>query len=310
MLHIKEENSKIDLILASFYVLSVIIGWGPHECSPYNYDSFVIAARYFPHFATEEGQTFFIVSPNDTSQKYPSSDKEDQNSTQSFDNAEELAKKLPLSLGDNSKRDLAAFFAHAVQETGENDASLYDSEIRNKRKWSAGVTNEAVGYAGPILGPTSLVINNECGGEDDREPGGPGESRRIKAFKFFCKYFDVPPGPEMTLSCKKMPVSLQQIPHNVSWQPDWSTAWKSAPCRCAPATYGGLIPYYQKNFYPEKFIKSNYYNERLCLQMLYAQPDLYGLNRNTSDCLNYPLSFEHYDHDYEKIRRLDDALGN
>jgi len=36
------------------------------------------------------------------------------------------------------------------------------------------------------------VINNECGGEDsNQEPGGPGESRRIKAFKFFCRFFGV-----------------------------------------------------------------------------------------------------------------------
>jgi hypothetical protein len=47
-----------------------------------------------------------------------------------------------------------------------------------------------------------LIINNECNGEDADEPGGPGESRRIKAFKWFCNYFDVPVGDDQHLSCK------------------------------------------------------------------------------------------------------------
>jgi hypothetical protein len=48
----------------------------------------------------------------------------------------------------------------------------------------------------------SLIINNECNGEDRDEPGGGGESRRIKAFKWFCRYFKVPTGDDRTLSCK------------------------------------------------------------------------------------------------------------
>lgn len=69
-------------------------------------------------------------------------------------------------------------------------------------QWKAGSTNEAAGYKGPILGPTSLVINNECNGEDASNPGGAGESRRIKAFKWFCGYFGVNPGDAKTLTCK------------------------------------------------------------------------------------------------------------
>lgn len=68
--------------------------------------------------------------------------------------------------------------------------------------WNAGPTNIAAGYTGPIFGPTSLVINNECNGEDPTNPGGPGESRRIKAFKWFCGYFGVPYGANFTLTCK------------------------------------------------------------------------------------------------------------
>ncbi|KAI6220945.1 Glycoside hydrolase family 19 domain containing protein [Aphelenchoides fujianensis] len=63
------------------------LGWGPHACFPYSYESFVIAARYFPRFGADEGTNY--------------------------------------TKEQNARRDLAAFFAHAIQETGENDASLY-----------------------------------------------------------------------------------------------------------------------------------------------------------------------------------------
>lgn len=45
------------------------IGWGPSECRPYNYKSFIIAARYFPKFGTEhvtndpEGKKLDPVQP-------------------------------------------------------------------------------------------------------------------------------------------------------------------------------------------------------------------------------------------------------
>ncbi|KAK6053653.1 hypothetical protein COOONC_08843 [Cooperia oncophora] len=38
--------------------------------------------------------------------------------------------------------------------------------------WNSGSKNAAAGYTGPIFGPTSLIINNECNGEDLEEPGG------------------------------------------------------------------------------------------------------------------------------------------
>lgn len=70
-------------------------------------------------------------------------------------------------------------------------------------QWHAGAENEAAGYMGPIFGPTSLVINNECTGEDPTPPGSGGENRRIRAFKWFCRHFGVPFGANETmLSCK------------------------------------------------------------------------------------------------------------
>ncbi|KIH57536.1 hypothetical protein ANCDUO_12275 [Ancylostoma duodenale] len=37
--------------------------------------------------------------------------------------------------------------------------------------WRQSAKNRRAGFSGPIFGPTSLVINNECGGEDAEEPG-------------------------------------------------------------------------------------------------------------------------------------------
>ena len=72
-----------DLFNELFYKSN--LGLGPHECLPYSYESFIIAARYFPKFGDEYVE-------NDEFTK------------------EEI-----------NKRDVAGFFAHKVQETGENN---------------------------------------------------------------------------------------------------------------------------------------------------------------------------------------------
>ncbi|WKY11202.1 hypothetical protein Q1695_003060 [Nippostrongylus brasiliensis] len=366
------------------------IGWGPNPCQPYSYEAFIIAARYFPEFGT--------VSPNSI-----------YNET------------------ENSRRDLAAFFAHAVQETGENNAALYDgsrssqdaddcfyrggfynwfeggpvssfmdqaspglspkdgekcisagrycsqsaeisyfypcsngtsgsyytgcyfgrgaiqisynynygqfndflksknikadlinepNQIMTKMDpplailaslwfymtpqppkpamhdivmgtWNSGAENAAVGYTGPIFGPTSLIINNECNGEDAGNPGGPGESRRIKAFKWFCRYFGVPAGADKLLTCKDMPVKFDGMRYNLSYQPDWSSTWKNEPCNCAPAGYGGMIPYFDPAFYPQQFVAMNEQNRLRCVASVYDNPSMYSLNNASSPCLNY-----------------------
>ncbi|KAI1707731.1 chitinase class I domain-containing protein [Ditylenchus destructor] len=363
------------------------IGWGPNACFPYSYEGFVIAARYFPGFGTTSPQN-------------------------------------GLSEKENTRRDVATFLAHAIQETGLNDISLYSggrSEAQadncfyrgglfnwfeggpvsaflnpsspgyqpkdgdqcyvNGRycspsefypcgngtsgdyyescyfgrgaiqisynynygqfqdwlatqnihvdlltnpnlvmtstnpplalmaslwfymtpqppkpamhdiilgRWVAGSVNEAAGYSGPIFGPTSLVINNECMGEDPTAPGGGGENRRIRAFKWFSQYYDVPVGNETTLTCKGMPQRLDQIPQNVSYQPDWSTTWKDEPCQCAPASYGGNIPYFQPGYYPQEFVDQNSANQERCVSALYSNPASFNVDRSTSPCLNHP----------------------
>uniref|UniRef100_A0A0N5B6V3 Glyco_hydro_19_cat domain-containing protein n=1 Tax=Strongyloides papillosus TaxID=174720 RepID=A0A0N5B6V3_STREA len=384
------------------------LGYGSHPCLPYSYESFVIASRYFPEFGN--------VKDNDTLDGSPSQ----------------------YSGTVNSKRDLAAFFSHAIQETGENDASLYmgknlsdpaqkaqadecfyrgglynwfeggptssflnssspgyspsDGAVCNQAgrycadtselsyffpcnydkddlhknvqyfkgcyfgrgsiqisynynygqfqnwlktvnisvdllkqpnlvmtkmdpplsvmasiwfymtpqppkpamhdivigRWNPGDVNKQNNYYGAIFGPTSLIINNECNGEDKTEPGGPGESRRIKAFKWFCKYFNVPTGPDDTLSCKNMKQPFDRMQYGISYQPNWSQTWKEEPCQCAPASYGGMIPYFDEKYYPKNFVSSNEYNRKWCIKSLYDNPLMYSMNNKTSACLKYP----------------------
>ncbi|VDP08986.1 unnamed protein product [Soboliphyme baturini] len=368
------------------------IGWGPSACSPYNYEAFIIAARYFPKFGTEAPNNGYTAT-------------------------------------ENARRDLAAFFAHAVQETGENDASLYGKDrtvneshacfyrggfynwfeggpvssflppgtpgnapeegekcnlggkycsssaeldyfypcntktegnlfygcyfgrgaiqlsynfnygiftrwlqenninvdllqnpnlLLTKRdpplailgslwfymtpqppkpamhdimmgNWEPGPDNRAKGYIGPIFGPTSLIINNECNGEDPQDPGGPGESRRIKAFKWLCEYFGVKREADNLLTCKGMPKTLDMINHNLTWQPDWSMTWKDQPCDCAPASYGGMIPYFQPGYYPQEFVDKNPANRLYCVKTIYDNPKMYSMEPGTSKCLNFKM---------------------
>ncbi|VDM46251.1 unnamed protein product, partial [Toxocara canis] len=155
-------------------------------------------------------------------------------------------------------------------------------------QWNAGRKNEAAGYSGPIFGPTSLIINNECNGEDPTNPGGPGESRRIKAFKWFCEYFGVPYGSQKTLSCKDMPEKFDSMKINLSYQPDWSSTWKDEPCKCAPASYGGLIPYFEPGYFPAEFVAMNPANEKRCVESVYDNPSMYGMLPETNACLKYP----------------------
>lgn len=156
--------------------------------------------------------------------------------------------------------------------------------------WEAGDENRQAGYSGPIFGPTSLVINNECNGEDKGDPGGPGESRRIKAFKWFTSYFGVPIEEDRLLSCKGMVKLLDGIRHSLSWQPDWAMTWKVEPCQCAPATYGGMIPYFQPHFYPDRFTEANEENRKRCIKSMYENPKIYNMEPKTSKCLNVPMN--------------------
>ncbi|VDO81824.1 unnamed protein product [Heligmosomoides polygyrus] len=349
------------------------LGLGPHNCLPYSYNSFIIAARYFPEFGGEGGDK-------------------------------------------HERRDVAAFFAHVLQETGENDISLFNTTLSDEEKvecfyrggfynwfeggpnssfllpafpgfqvvdgkrcteegryckrgaeldfwspcadgtethagrtyyrgcyfgrgalqlswnynyglfqqfllsrgvkvdlinnpnlvitkmdpplamlaslwfymtpqppkpsmhsivvgdWRQSERNRRAGFTGPIFGPTSLVINNECGGEDPDEP----------AFKWFCKYFDVPAGSERSLSCKGILDGFDAVQHMYSWQPDWGNMWRSRVCDCEPAPYGGPLPYYDPKLYPSKFAKENDRNRLRCVHSIFHNPEMFRLDEGTS----------------------------
>lgn len=68
-------------------------GWGNHKCMPYSYEAFIISTRYFPDFGS--GVPINKNSLND------------------------------YTIYELQRRDVAAFFAHVVQETGENNLSLF-----------------------------------------------------------------------------------------------------------------------------------------------------------------------------------------
>jgi len=364
------------------------IGWGPHKCWPYSYEAFVIAARYFPEFGSE--------APNNS-----------------------------FTAEENYKRDLAAFFSHAIQETGENNPSSYtifpgdkdkadacfyrggfynwfeggptsgflptatpghdptdgekctigglycspnpDFPCSNEKdgdyfkgcyfgrgaiqisynfnygpfqqwlkeqgievdllknpnlvitktdpplaimaslwfymtpqppkpamhdivmgNWKAGDADVASGYTGAIFGPTSLVINNECNGEDAHDPGGPGESRRIKAYKWFSKYFGFKVENQTLLSCKNMQVKFDRQTYAMSYGPNWQTTWKDEPCQCVPQTYPGKITYYAPGYYPQRWTDLNEKNRKACVKGMYEDPATWQIAGQA--CLKFPPS--------------------
>lgn len=84
-----------------------------------------------------------------------------------------------------------------------------------------------------------------------------------------------------------MPVKLDAISHNLSYQPNWLTSWKEEPCDCAPASYGGLVNYYDPVYYPAKFAAQNEINRKKCIKSIYAKPSMYSMDKKTSACLNH-----------------------
>lgn len=80
------------------------LGWGPNDCRPYNYKAFIIAARYFPRFGSE------YVKKDPTGKPLITNYTAEQ----------------------TYKRDVSAFISHAIQETGENDANLYNLLPKDK----------------------------------------------------------------------------------------------------------------------------------------------------------------------------------
>ena len=132
--------------------------------------------------------------------------------------------------------------------------------------------------SGAVFGPTSLVINKECNGEDPTDPGGAGESRRIKAFRWFTGYFNVRfcTGDQKTLSCKTFNNASKSFDFPDgrkvanSWDVNWKTSWDPyKPCECKMETYDGYIPAYDPDLMPQ-FSKENEANKIWCENIFQA----------------------------------------
>lgn len=146
--------------------------------------------------------------------------------------------------------------------------------------WKAADEDAAAGYKGAIFGPTSLVINNECGG---------GESRRIKAFKWFSKYFGFKVENQTLLSCKNMKVlPFSNMKYPMSYGVNWQTTWKNEPCQCVPQSYPGQIPYFAAGYYPQCWVDTNEKTRKACIKDLYANPAKNQIAGQA--CLNFPSS--------------------
>ncbi|PIO77851.1 chitinase class I [Teladorsagia circumcincta] len=183
------------------------LGLGPHDCLPYSYKSFIIAARYFPEFGGESSNK--VVTKMDP----------------------------PLAM-------LASLWFYMTPQPPK--PSMHSIVVGD---WRQSEKNRRAGFSGPIFGPTSLVINNECGGEDPEEPG--------------------------------MLDGFDAIQHMYSWQPDWGNMWRSRPCDCEPAPYGGALPYYDPKLYPSKFGKDNDRNRLRCVYSIYESPTTFRLDEGS-----------------------------
>ncbi len=84
---------------------------------------------------------------------------------------------------------------------------------------------------------------------------------------------------------------LDTLRYRYSWQPDWANTWREKPCDCAPASYGGIIPYFDADYYPEEFVALNDQNRLRCVFSIYDNPSMYGMNNKSSACLLHRVPF-------------------
>jgi hypothetical protein len=124
-------------------------------------------------------------------------------------------------------------------------------------------------WQGAVFGPTSKIINNECGGESKTEGEiGGYESRRIKAFRFYTSFFGTPVmadgEDESTLSCSGL--DFQDKNALKSYDYDWS-----GKCNCKPVKWAGIFRYADTSSGGQSAIDAefnNAWNKKWCEELL------------------------------------------
>lgn len=149
-------------------------------------------------------------------------------------------------------------------------------------------------WQGSVFGPTSRIINNECGGESFAKNWwhvGGFENNRIKAFRYYTNIFDVPavgPGQdESTLSCAggfTYPLVDEELK---SYDFDWNNPPADNSCCCVPYKWQGVMRYIdpEYNTYADQdMIKhNNAYNKQWCEEQL-AEWGGFGGNQGKFTC--------------------------
>ena len=137
------------------------------------------------------------------------------------------------------------------------------------------IIGDWVGYGkwtGAVFGPSSKIINNECGGESraDGDIGG-YESRRIKAFRFYSSFFGVKPHQDneddSSLSCSGFEYQIEN--QNIGYDRDWSQP--EGACKCKPVSYPATFRHMDLAVYGddnEWAIWNNKWNLEWCEELL------------------------------------------
>ena len=137
-----------------------------------------------------------------------------------------------------------------------------------------------------MFGPTSKIINNECGGESkvEGEIGG-YESRRIKAFRFYTRFFGAPVlsegEDESTLSCEGLDFRDTEAYTSYYW--NWAT---EGECTCVPVKWAGVFRYASTDSGGQSAIDAefnNAWNKDWCEELL-AKNGGFGGHVGQSKC--------------------------
>ena len=152
-------------------------------------------------------------------------------------------------------------------------------------------------WQGSVFGPTSKIINNECGGEvfgNWWQAGWNPENNRIKAFRYYTQYFGVPVlgqgQTDATLSCSGGFTYPANAGENKSYDYvgiNGMTGINHNECCCKAYPWAGWIRHIDPNFNdhadPETIKHNNDYSKKWCEEMINKYKGL-GNNAGSFQC--------------------------